>query len=254
VRTALIDGDILLFQYGFRGQSEVDWGEGVVSQWTTESLTIGDMVGAIAQLMKILRADHEVVCFTGKRCFRYGILPSYKHNRVGSVKPLLYGVLKQYLLAHYQCAAQDNLEADDMMGIMQTMNGEDSVICTIDKDLNQIPGKHFNWNKDSSVRVVPEKEADLFFYRQALTGDPTDGFSGASGIGKVKAQKALDTVLPGANWEARMWEKVVEVYASKGLDEDYALSQARMARILRAEDYDFEKKEPILWLPEKVQS
>ena len=31
------------------------------------------------------------------------------------------------------------------------------------------------------------------------------------------------------------------------LDLDYALTQARLARILRASDWDNKKKEPILW-------
>jgi DNA polymerase-1 len=34
-----------------------------------------------------------------------------------------------------------------------------------------------------------------------------------------------------------------------GLSEEYMLRQARLARILRASDYDFKRKEPILWLP-----
>jgi DNA polymerase-1 len=43
---------------------------------------------------------------------------------------------------------------------------------------------------------------------------------------------------------------VTSAYASAGLSEDVALMNARVARICRADDYDFTKKEVILWEPE----
>jgi len=46
-----------------------------------------------------------------------------------------------------------------------------------------------------------------------------------------------------------MWSAVVDAYESKGLTEEDAVMQARMARILRAEDWDFGKKAPRLWCP-----
>ena len=44
-----------------------------------------------------------------------------------------------------------------------------------------------------------------------------------------------------------MWQAVINTYKSKGYTEDGALLNARMARILRAEDYDFKNKEVKLW-------
>jgi DNA polymerase I len=38
----------------------------------------------------------------------------------------------------------------------------------------------------------------------------------------------------------------------EGLTEDDALLQARLARILRADEYDFKAKRPILWEPTKL--
>ena len=38
-------------------------------------------------------------------------------------------------------------------------------------------------------------------------------------------------------------------YVKAGLSENVAIQQARVARILRAEDYDFRNKQPILWSP-----
>ena len=49
--------------------------------------------------------------------------------------------------------------------------------------------------------------------------------------------------------EKEAWQVVVETYASKGLTEEEALQQARVARILRHTDYDVEKEEVVLWKP-----
>ena len=46
-----------------------------------------------------------------------------------------------------------------------------------------------------------------------------------------------------------MWEAVVAEYKRQELDESYALTQARLARILRASDWDIRRKKPILWRP-----
>ena len=42
-------------------------------------------------------------------------------------------------------------------------------------------------------------------------------------------------------------------YAKEGLDEEYALAQARVARILRWDEYNIKKEEVILWTPSKNQ-
>jgi hypothetical protein len=46
-----------------------------------------------------------------------------------------------------------------------------------------------------------------------------------------------------------MWKDVVKAYEDKGFTKKDALTQSRLARILRIEDWNAEKKEPILWKP-----
>ena len=48
-----------------------------------------------------------------------------------------------------------------------------------------------------------------------------------------------------------MWKAVVKRYEMNKLDKKYALLQARLARIIRASDYNFERKRPKLWLPQR---
>ena len=43
------------------------------------------------------------------------------------------------------------------------------------------------------------------------------------------------------------WETVVNAFKEKGLGEEIALQNARLAKILTVDDYDFERRAPILW-------
>ena len=44
-------------------------------------------------------------------------------------------------------------------------------------------------------------------------------------------------------------DRVVSAFKDKGLTEEDALVNARLARILTADDYDFDKRQPKLWSP-----
>ena len=78
---------------------------------------------------------------------------------------------------------------------------------------------------------------------QALAGDNTDGYSGVPGVGVKKAEKIFAE-------KGYTWKAVVETFKEKDMTEADALINARLARILTTDDYDYEKKEPILWTPE----
>ena len=77
---------------------------------------------------------------------------------------------------------------------------------------------------------------------QSMAGDQTDGYSGCPSIGVKRATTIFEN--KGYSWKA-----VVETFEEKGLTEDDALVNARLARILTAEDYDFKTKKPIPWTP-----
>jgi DNA polymerase-1 len=181
--------------------------------------------------------------------FRKDVYPAYKSNRKGHRKPVTYQYGREYAKKMYDSMTRPELEADDILGILATGNVAQfigpKVVCSIDKDMRSFPCKLYNWMKpNDGIVEISEEEADLNFYTQILTGDSVDGYPGCPGIGPVKAAKILkdaerDTV----------WGMIREAYAKKKLTEEDALDQARCARILRAEDYDFTKKKPILWTP-----
>ena len=43
------------------------------------------------------------------------------------------------------------------------------------------------------------------------------------------------------------WEAVCKAFTDRGLSDDDALLNARLAKILRQEDYDLTNSQPILW-------
>ena len=130
------------------------------------------------------------------------------------------------------------LEADDALGIYATLY-PDNIICSPDKDMKQIPGKVYDLE---IVHEITPQEGMQWHYIQTLAGDQTDGYSGVPGLG-VKRSAAL------FERDGYSWQTIVNAFAEKGLGEDVALQNARLAKILTCDDYDLEHKRPILWTP-----
>ena len=132
---------------------------------------------------------------SGNSNFRYQaatILP-YKGNRDSVSKPTHYDTIRQFLVDSYDAKISVGMEADDAIGLAHTPG--ETLIVTVDKDLDCIPGDHFNWQKDIKY-TVSEVDANRHFFKQVLTGDPTDNILGLYGIGEksayVKRLKALE--------------------------------------------------------------
>ena len=105
-------------------------------------------------------------------------------------------------------------EADDAMGIKQMTSSEETIICSIDKDMDMIPGLHFNWRTKKRY-VIDELQAMRNFYTQLLTGDAVDNIRGVPGIGKVRAADILN----GLETEKEMFDAVYQAYYDKHLKE-----------------------------------
>lgn len=243
----------MIFINAFRNEKKIKWGkdeEGneIVSVKLDPEKAIRDVVEAMQRGLVKSKCSKQILVISApsKTNFRRDFYPDYKGNRKGAALPQLYGHVRRYCEANYDCLIMPQLEADDVLGMLATKEPDKYVVMSADKDLRQIPGNHYDYKKDKLLKIT-KHEADKWFYMQCLTGDTTDGFHGCPKVGKKGAEKLVDTYLPVG--EHKVWEKIVEKYKKVGLDEEYALTQARLARILRAEDYDFEKEEPILWTP-----
>lgn len=170
--------------------------------------------------------------------FRKTLDPTYKANRKKTRKPMAFFRAIEWVKETYHFIELEGLEADDVLGL-ESQNFE--AICSSDKDLRTIPGRLYNPMKKTWEDVTPI-EADRWFYSQVLMGDTADGYKGCPGIGAVKAER----LLAPCNSRPAMEAVVREAYAKAGLDDDAALLQARLARILRPGEY-WKQKGPLLF-------
>ena len=243
---ALIDGDIVAHRAAAGQQKTVIWEAG------EEPMIIANVAASreaafqtIEAWMLLAKCNQAIVTFTGTHNFRKRVLPTYKAHRKGA-KPFAFADTVKAVSDRWATRRVDGLEADDLMGIMATSDKyRDAVVVTIDKDLRGVPGRHLNPIRDQAPVVVTEAEADYTWLTQVLTGDATDGYSGLPKCGPVKAAKLLH----GKASVDAMWRAIVGAYKVGGLTETDALAMARVARILRREDYDKTTKEILLWHP-----
>ena len=148
---------------------------------------------------------------TSDNLFRTDISPTYKVSRENTERPVNLKSCKEYLTNHYHAETVAGYEADDLMAIAATaMSRKDCVIMSLDKDLRQIPGKHYDFVKQELYDVSGEG-AMRNFWTQALVGDKTDDIPGIYGIGPVKARKILDEV-PANSGHWAFYKRVVEAW------------------------------------------
>lgn len=242
--TLLIDGDVFAYKAATLSEKPVNWGDGYWTLHAYESEGQEHIDNWIDALLTRFDTKAYRVALSSSTNFRKRILPTYKSNRADKRKPLTLMPLREYLIEKHGAKVSPQLEGDDVLGIWAThpkLIPGPKIICSIDKDMGTIPGLLFVQGKmEEAVEITPA-EADHWHLMQTLMGDTTDGYTGCPGIGPVAARKALE--------KDPTWNAVVRLYATKGLTEVQALTQARVARILRATDYDFKRKEPILWNP-----
>ena len=241
--TLLIDGDIVLYKVSWACQKEIDYGDVITYTSSLEELK-ATFDADIRNLVKASGCEDYKVVISSSSNFRKKLFKEYKANRLGTRKPLGYKKLQQYCLDMQPCLlVKEGLEADDVLGIAMT-SLDNCMTASIDKDMLTIPGKHYNIDK-GTIADISLKEADHNFYVQILTGDTCDNYKGCPGVGAVTAERLLKNCESHEDY----WEVIVGAFKKAGLNEADALIQARMARILRKEDYDFEKGEVKLWLP-----
>jgi len=238
--TALVDADIVAFKAAAKTMDRFD-GE-----------LIGDPKAAIREaehIMKMwmlhVKPTSIIMCWscTTRKYFRHDIYPSYKGNRTGERPPCLPDVTS-YLKDKYRSVTYRGLEADDVLGILgMSPTLVNPVAVSIDKDMQTLPIKSFNPDKMVRPLRISVGMADRLMFKQSLMGDSTDGYAGVKGIGAVKADKILDSCRP-----QDMWLAVRQAFLNNNYTEEQAITMVRLARILRAEDYN-EEGEVRLWLP-----
>ena len=164
-------------------------------------------------------------------------MPEYKGHR-NRKKPCGYKRVINELKKEYDVIIMPDLEADDTMGIYAT-KFSGNIIVSPDKDMRQIPGQLYNFDE---TFTITQPEGAKWHLIQTLAGDQTDGYGGVPGIGVKRAEALFKD-------KGYTWKAVVEAFTEKDLSEEEALVNARLAKILTVDDYDFKNKRPKLWNP-----
>ena len=267
---ALIDGDIILYRCGFaaeqrihhvcRGDKDDPFVEHVLTfdskkdandfveqdnDLFVETEVVPDNIANALHSVKLYvqnivestNCDSYLVCLSGSDNYRNDVASTlpYKGNRDPDHKPFHYKNIKEYITRHMPHIVTEGIEADDYMGIHQSDN---TIICTIDKDLRMVEGHHYNLTSQVLDYVTPE-DGLYNFAKQIITGDSVDNIPGLRGYGNKKAEKLLDE-----NYRADWWDVISSLYMEQYNDPWVIEETCYLLWILRSYD---QIKQPPRW-------
>lgn len=246
--TAFIDADILLHravsfvEREFDGETMNDWKRSV---WFFDSLFDKWM-------REIGKVDDWYLVVSPPKNFRHDLYADYKGNRKDIEPHPTFARLKEEIKERQGTIWEDNLEADDLIGIRCSEDPKGTLAVSADKDFATVPCRLLiptsHGAKKPTKKTFTEAEANRNWLIQTMTGDTIDNYKGIPGIGPKKAEAIIPRPAP----LKQMWGSVRQAFLDKGMTEADALQMARLARILRHGDYDFEKKEVKLWHPSSL--
>lgn len=223
---ALIDGDVIVYAAGFASDSAAKRHKKELAEAGMDSSHMDDfeplghcLHGVDTMLNSITNAvgtdDYQVV-LSGPTNTRETLFPEYKANRDTTHKPRWHSEIKDFLLnKRGALLSEAGDEADDALGIMHTDNPDSTIICTVDKDLDMVPGLHYNWSKtrrDTGIYTISEVEANRFFFTQVLSGDSTDNIPGMFQVLGVKCTEKYKRPIQSMDSFMDMYNYVLDVY------------------------------------------
>lgn len=238
----LIDGDGVAYSICAGMEHEVKWDDDLHTLHSRLEDCVDVLNNYVDNLEKTFGENRATWVFSSKTNFRKTIDPTYKYHRKKTRKPLAYKSLVEHICNKYNNETWDDLEADDVLGYLATLevNLNKVIVISDDKDLLTIPGQIYRLGE---MHNITQKAADYNWLYQTLTGDTADGYKGCPGIGPKAAMNILN--------KECSFNAVLKAFENAGLTYDDALRQARLARILRCNDYDFEHKKVKLWEPKQ---
>lgn len=216
-KIALIDGDIVAYRCAASCEPTR-----IKEEREPLEFAIGRADELVYRILSTVEAEKYRIFLGSSDNFRLLVHSEYKANRTRP-RPEYLEPVREFLVDQWHAEICAGYEADDGIGIAAN---EDSIICSIDKDVTQIPGEHYNFVRNEFF-VVDEDTAALTFWTSMLVGDPTDNVRGVRGIGRIKAKSYLEG-LP----TPEMYYRVLERYPSR---EEFVRNY-RLLRVLRSEE------------------
>ena len=226
--TALIDGDLVCYRSAASAEKD------------EENIALIRANRTLQDIVSVTDASDVKLFLSGTANFRYGLYPEYKANRKDMVRPRHLELVREFLVTKWTCSVTDGIEADDALGIAhQAAPG--SVLVSIDKDLLQLPGHHYDFVK-LIWREIDELQGLRNFYTQLIEGDASDNIPAWDGKLRTSrpkfVQKLIDPLYETED-EKDMYCYVESLYGNKQLEQ----------MLLNAQLLYIHKKEGDRWNP-----
>lgn len=278
----VMDGDWLVFQSMSAAEFDESWEEEIWHRCCDHAKARSILESSIESYRSRKKAWRDapfVLAFTDDVNWRKELVdPEYKSNRKATKKPVGYFEFLDALFAREDivCIREDRLEGDDIMGIIgsnaQEFGAKKAVLVSCDKDFKTVPNCDFLWCTTGNILTQTQESADFWHLFQTIKGDITDGYKGIPGwgdtaegflndpfitepvttvakSGKNKGQEVTKWVKRAPEANESLWDCIKSIGAKAGMSEEDIITQGRMARILRFDDYNIETKEITLWEP-----
>lgn len=151
-----------------------------------------DSIEFVDTILEKTEADKYLLLFSSKTSFRNELYKEYKtnRNRTTDFRRLMSAIAIEKDFKSYR---QNKMEADDLCKSLYEKHKDDYnvTIASPDKDLIQIGCKLYDYRKDMFLEPTKE-EAERFYLKQLLMGDPTDNIKGIPGVGEKTAKKLVN--------------------------------------------------------------
>lgn len=211
--------------------------------------------GMVKRYMRELNASRAYICRScqSRRYWRHDLWPTYKQShgeKPAQIDNAWAGLAQVGIVKELR-----GMEADDLVGMFATSNrvAGRKIIVADDKDILTIPGLHHRpkYHPAGVTQTVTEADAGFAHLWQTLTGKLSDGRPGLPGCSHKTAAKLIDAGKYATD-PASQWAAIVAAFEKKGLTALDALIQARIARICRDQDFDWDTLSVIDWQPPHV--
>jgi|ERR1044072_1483791 5'-3' exonuclease len=180
-KVVLIDADSLMYFSSYGSEEDQILSESKLSE------KIYDILNIISESYNI---EKYYIFVKGQDNFRYKIYPDYKKNR--PEKHPIIDSLNLFLIDQFGAIQSHNAESDDYVysySQKPEYKGR-CIICSVDKDMLQIPGIHYDYQKNK-YHIIDEDEATYKLAIQMLMGDAADNIKGLKGCGIKRAEKII---------------------------------------------------------------
>lgn len=253
----LVDGDILVYRCGFAADSQMrqrleaggltrQQAEALLPDLDYQAFALGNSKTVLVSIEDKYGPVNGHIYLTGKGNFREQVatIKPYKGNRDAKHKPKYYNEIRDYMLEVWGGKLVTGYEADDELGMLQTYMGDNSIIVTIDKDLDMIQGHHFNPTTGDQY-YCSEQFANSRFFWQMLVGDQVDNIPGIRGIGP----KTADKIVEECRADVDAMRHVVQEKYAKQYGEGWEEAYKEVGRLLWIARYpeELEEGSPLLW-------